>query len=173
MTIAWSVGQFITANRLNLRNPITAEKSATTTVNTDATVNPDPDLVLNLNRDITYDVRGLLLVSSATNAAGDFRRSWSWTNTATVIMGGAGGSNAIASGTLGDGEWAAYAPDATSPAQDLQYFASTTVSGIWIADRVIVSTSDVVLTLTWAQSASNANNTSLHARSFITAIPVF
>lgn len=173
MSLTWTVGQKITAERLNRRQPVTASKPGNTSVTSDATVNADPDLVLTLKADTTYDLRGLLLVIDATDVAGDFRRGWSWTNTATITMGGAGGANNIASGTAGDGEWLAQAPDSTSPSSEITYHAVNALqSGVTVNDRIVVGSSDVTLTLTWAQAVSNGNATTLSAGSFVTATPV-
>jgi hypothetical protein len=170
--LTWAVGQKVTAARLNRRLPVTAAKLGNTSIAGSLSVAADPDLVLTLKANTTYDIHGLLLVTSAADNTGDFRRGWSWTNTATVTVGGAGGVNTITTGTSGSGEWVAKDPDSTSPSeQNVTYLASTTPSGVTVNDRIVVSTSDVTLTLTWAQ-ATASGTTTLRAGSFITATPV-
>lgn len=171
MSLSWSVGQIITAERLNRRNPVTATKPGNTSAAADATVNADPDLVLVLQPDTTYDLTGLLLVTSAADNTGDFRRAWSWTNTATVTQGGAGGVNTITTGSSGSGEWLAIDPDSSSPNNSSTYVASTTVTGVSVNDRIVCGSDPVTLTVTWSQ-ATASGTTTLRAGSFVTATPV-
>jgi hypothetical protein len=171
MTLVWAVGQKITAARLNLRNPITARKTVTVALASDNTVNSDPDLVLPLKANTTYDIYGLLLVTSAVSTTGKFQYGWAWTNTVTNIMGAEGDHNgAAASGAIG--EWATNTEDNTSPSLTLPYAALTAPTGVRINDRAVVGSLDSVLTLQWSQQAVSANVTSLVVGSYITAFPV-
>lgn len=171
MSLEWAVGQIITDERLNRRLPIRRTKPGNTAAAGDASVNADPDLVFTLKANTTYDLRGVLLVTSAADNTGDFRRGWSWTGgTATVTMGGAGGVNTITTGSSGDGEWLARDPDSSSPTLELTYVASTTVTGTTVDDEVVVGNADITLTLTWAQ-ATASGTTTLRAGSRVVAYP--
>jgi hypothetical protein len=92
-------------------------------------------------------------------------------DTATVTAGPIGGHNSIASASAGSAEWTARAPDSSSPTTATPYYASTVTSGVLVNGRVVVG-ADIVLSLTWALAFSNANATTLHAGSYITASPV-
>lgn len=168
-----AAGQTLTAAKVedlaSYAVPVQAAKAGDTSRNTTATAAADPDLVLVLPANRTYVVEAVLHVSSAANAAGDFRVSYSWTNTATVYVSGHALVNTLASGTTGDLEAVAQAADSTSPSADVNYGASTSRNTVTVWARVTTGGSNVTLTLQWAQQTSNANNTTLHAGSQLTA----
>lgn len=168
-----AAGQTLTAAKLedlaSYAVPVQAEKAGDTSRNTTATVAADPDLVVVLGANRTYDVDAVLIVSSAANAAGDFRVAWGWTNTATVTFTAQGLTAALASGTIGDMETVASAPDGTTPSAEVTVGASTTRTTVVLPVRVVTGGSSVTLSLLWAQQASNANNTTLGAGSKIVA----
>jgi hypothetical protein len=172
MAITWTVGQLITATRLNNRLPITAVTAADVAVISDSTVNNDAYLVFALKAGITYDLKGALQVIAASGTP-DFKYGWAWTNTAAVTLSSIGPVGTIASGSSGDAEFLSRAPDATSPSQETGYGATTTVMSIAINDRIVVaSAADITLTFQWAQTTSSADSLTLKAGSFITAFPV-
>lgn len=171
MSLTWSVGQKLTAERLNRRNPVSASKAGDTSRASTTTSAADPDLVLSLKADTTYDLRGALYTTGG-DAAGDFKYAWSWTNTATVLMGAIGPHNSIASGSQGDAEWVFRAADSATPSTDTPYATSVGGMAVRLNDRVIVGSSDITLTLIWAQQGSNATATLLKAGSWVTATPV-
>lgn len=171
MSLTWAVGQIITADRLNRRQPVQASKPGDTSRASTATSAADPDIVLVLKADTTYDLQGNLYTTGGDNA-GDFKYAWSWTNTATVYMGSVGPHNTITSGSQGDGEWIFRAGDSTSPSTDTPYATSTAGLSVRVLDRIVVGSVDVTLTLLWAQGASNATATVLKAGSWVTATPV-
>ena len=172
MSLDWTVGQLITAERLNRRLPKVAIKTATVSVASDATLNDDADLILTLVASTTYDLGGLLIINSAANAAGDFQYAWSWTQSATVLMGGFGPDVGLASGVVQTGDWGVQVADTTTPSAARSIGASTTGLAVRVKDRIIVGATDLTLTLQWAQASSNVNSTSLQINSWITATPV-
>lgn len=174
--MAWTptaAGQTLTAAKLedlaSYGVPVQAVKAGDTSRNTLTVAAADPDLVLVLPANRTYVVEGILYVTSAANAAGDFRTNFAWTNTATVTVGGQALYNAIASGTTGDLEAVAQAADSSSPTADVNYGASTSRNTLVVWARVVTGGSNVTFTLQWAQQNSNANNTTLHAGSQLVA----
>lgn len=149
--------------------PITATKAVDTGPRVNNTKSADPELAITLPANRTYVVQGWFLVSSASNAAGDFACGWQWTNTATVTATGLGLHNSLASGSQADVEGIGYGPDATTPSQSQPYGASTTPTGIFVSARVVTGTSAVVLTVEWAQANTNASGTTLLTGSHIVA----
>lgn len=160
-----SAGQTLTAAKFedlaSYAVPITAVKASDTSVNTDGTVNSDPELVIVLPANRTYDIEVVIHATSAANAAGDLRVAYAWTNTATVTRGGDGLALALASGTSADLNAPALAADTTSPTSDLTYGVSTTRTVVREVLTVVTGGTAVTLTLQWAQETSNANNTTV------------
>ncbi len=171
MALTVAAGQIITADAFNAVVPVTAVKSADTSRNTTTSFSADPHLALALAAGRTFHLLGNLYLTSAANAAGDFQYRWAWTNDMNVRMGGVGAVDTLASGSSGDGQFARNQADTTSPTAALSYGVSTTGTTIVVTGRVLVTTAGV-LTLEWTQLSSNANNTTLEAGSWVTAIPV-
>lgn len=168
----WKTGMRITSARLNRTLPISVSKSIATSRNTTTTVADDPDLLLDLLVSTVYDIKGFLLVTTAANAAGDFKYGWAWTGTMTVTMPGVGPDESLASGTSVTGNWARNASDTSTPSTTLGYGSSTTGVTIPVNTRVVVGATEGRLSLQWAQLSSNANNTTLEVGSQLTAFPV-
>jgi len=171
VSLTWTVGQVITAERLNRRNPVSVMKPGDTSRASTTTSTADPDIVLVLKANTTYDLRGNLYTTGG-NAAGAFKYAWSWTNTATVYMGATGPHNTLPSGSEEPGEWVFRPADSTSPSTETPYGTSTAGVSVRVNDRIVVGGSDVTLTLIWAQQSSNATATVLKGGSYITATPV-
>lgn len=165
-----AAGQIILADHYNALVPITVSKSSNTARTSTTSETADPHLVLPM-RVGTFDVKGVLYVSSAANAAGDFKYAWGWTNSMTVSMGGVGLNNSLASGSSTDAEMVWQATDSASPTATNPYGVSTAGVNIMVEARVVVATAGN-LSLLWAQFSSNANATSLLSGSYITAFPV-
>lgn len=173
--MAWtdvSAGQIMTATKFNelasYAVPITAEKtSGTARINN--TISADPELVVVLPANRTYDIDLLMRISSAANAAGDFQYRWAWTGTADVTVYNMGVHNAIASGSQSDLESISYAVDSSTPSSATPLGASTTTTSSLAKARVVTGGSSVTLTLEWAQSSTNANATTLDTGSTLTA----
>lgn len=150
--------------------PISAMKASDTGPRVNATKSADPDLTVTLPANRTYEVDGWLIPTSAANAAGDFAFDWTWTNTATVTAVGLGAHNSLAAGTqAADTEVIAYLADSATPSGNQPYGASTGNGGIHVAAIVVTGSSDVALTVEWAENAINASGTTLRAGSWITA----
>lgn len=170
--LTWSVGQKLTAARLNLRIPIAALKTADTAITSDTSNNADAELVLTLKAGVTYDLIGTLLVVAA-SATPDIKYDWAWTNTASVVMGDQGLITGVASGTSSDIEAAAKQADTATPSADVSYGVTTTLYGIQVLDRVVVdAAADSVFTLMWSQVTSSADSLTVKASSHVTAIPI-
>ena len=165
-------GMRLTPSRLNRLVPVTVAKPGDTSRSNTIARTADPDLVLALLPFYTYDVDGMLFVTSAANAAGDFSYELQYPANATCTPGGLGLHNALPSGSSADLEANALAPDATSPAGPLPYGASTALSGILVKARIAMGVTAGNLLVAWAQLASNANATTLKAGSWLTARPV-
>ncbi len=171
MALSWSVGQIITATRLNTRLPVHAIKAADLSRTSTATVASDPDIVLALKAGVTYSLQGHLLVYSASTTP-KFKYCWSWTNSATVILASHGLVTTVTI-TNGSIETYAYVNDTTTPSAEAPYAVSSGVSSILINDTIIVGSSlDTTLTLQWSQQVSNATATTLKQGSSVTAFPV-
>lgn len=161
----------ITSARANRTLPISVSKGVATPITSSTTVASDPELFLDLLDATVYDVSGILLVTTAANAAGDFKYGWAWDGTMTVTMGGVGPDASLASATSVTGNWARLAPDTSSPSSTLSYGSSTSGVTIPVNTRVAVTAAGR-LSLQWAQDSSSANATTLEVGSFLTATPV-
>jgi hypothetical protein len=148
--------------------PVSASKAGNTSRASTTSPAADPDLVLTLATGGTYEVTGCLIVLTAANAAGDFVYGWSWTGTMSVVLGGVGPHNSLASGSSVDGEFTYLPADSSSPSTTMPYGSSAAGVNIAVNTRVVVTTGGN-LSLIWAQLGSNANNTTLAADSWITA----
>jgi hypothetical protein len=148
--------------------PIRAQKAGDTSRSGTSSRTADPDLVLALSANTTYEYSGLFLVSSAANAAGDFSYELQYPSDAVITAGGSGLHNSLASGSTADVEAIAYSLDATSPTSQLPYGASTNVTGIIVRGEITLVTAGN-LTVAWAQVASNGNATVLKGGSFLIA----
>jgi hypothetical protein len=171
MSLAWSVGQSITAARLNKRLPVMATKAADLSRASTATVAADPDLVFNLKAGVSYHITGTLLVYSGSTTP-KFKYSWAWTNSAAAILATHG---LVTTVTLSSGsiEGWAYVNDSTSPSAEAPYSATNAVCSIQVNDFIIVGSSlDTTLTLQWSQQVSNATATTLKQGSTIACMPI-
>jgi hypothetical protein len=148
--------------------PLSAYKAVGTPRNTTITPAADADLTIALPASTTWDFDGLLLLTSASNAAGDFMFQMTYPTSATCSMGAWGVHNAIASGSSADLEAAATAADSTSPTSLYAAGCSTTMSGVFFKGRIIVSTTAGNLVVAWSQFASSGTNTTLNAGSHMT-----
>jgi hypothetical protein len=168
-----SAGQTITAamwaELASYAVPISAYKAGDTVRVSTATATADPDLVIVLPANRTYDVEITMYVTTETNAAGDFRFGLGWTNTAAVTYGVQGLHISLASGSSGDLEAVGYAPDSTTPVTETAIGASTTRCVVKAWATVVTGGSNVTLSLLWAQVFSNADDTILRAGSSIVA----
>jgi hypothetical protein len=174
--VTWSdpaAGQTLTAAKLvelaTYAVPISAVKTSNTSRFSTTTPTADPELSIVLPANRTYVIEVVQHVTSDANAAGDYRVSYTWTNTATVTDAGIALANTLASGTQGSIEAVAHGADSTSPSSDINYGASTSRNTFvqWL--RVVTGGSDVTFSLQWAQQTSSVSNTNLLAGSQMTA----
>ena len=167
-------GQKLRASRLNAMitymTRISASKATDTSRNTTTTNTADPDLVLPLAANTSYDVHLMLILTSAANAAGDFKAELQFPSGATCSFVPHGLIDTLASGSSGDLQAGSVSLDTSSPTGSFSAGVSTSATGVLITARVTtVSAGD--LTLAWSQLASNANNTTLKGGSTMTAVP--
>lgn len=162
-------GDVIYASDINDWRPVSATKAAATSRNTTVSNLADPDLSIPLLAGATYNLLLQLYLSSAANAAGDFRGAFSWTGTASVTVGGLGLVTGLASGGSGDLIASpATRLDATSPTLD--FLTGTSTAGMLaVLHGRITCTTAVQLTLAWSQRVSNANDTRVLEGSNLTA----
>ena len=160
MTITVLAGDFILADHLNALVPLVAQKSGSTPCTSDTSMNADPHLTLTFAAGTTYDFELDLLITSDSNAAGDFLCELGWTGTATVSAGVAGLINTLASGAAADLEATGAVPDSTTPTASFVVGASTSVTKAVIRGHIVATTASTV-TLNWCQFSSNASATNL------------
>jgi len=170
MVAYWKTGMRITSGRLNRALPVEVRKLVTSSRTSDTALAADTELVLPLLANTSYLVKGTLLVSGG-DGAGDFQYGWEWTNTMTVIMGGGGPVDSIASGTSGSAQFAYAAVDTSSPSASIGYAASATGMNVQISATVEVGASAGNLSLRWAQLSSNVTASNLLVGSVLTALP--
>lgn len=173
MGIHWERNHILSAARLNAQQPVSRRKLRTDTKVNDNSLGSDNELRLQLRAGLTYDLFGLLIHSSAANAAGDFQCAVGWSPwNATGTWSAWGTHTSIASGTQDGGNWDVAIQDASSPTTGIGFGSSTTPMGVRVRGRIIVDDQDTTCTILWAQIAANANLTSFHLGSWFTAIPV-
>lgn len=169
MSNYWKSGMRITAARANRTLPIPARKLVASTRVATTTMVADSELVLPLLANTNYLVKGGLLISGP-DAGGDFKYQWDWTGTMTVIMGGIGPVDTIASGSSGSGQFAWAAVDTSTPSASISFAASTTGLNAQIEALVEVGATEGNLTLSWAQ-LSASGTTTLNIGSWLIATP--
>lgn len=173
MTI-WASGEKLTAAKLNSFMHITVEKTTQTGRSSTTTTAVDPDLVLPLLTDYTYDFRFQLYLSSATNAAGDWKGNLAFPSGALCTYSGHSVADTLASSytdNLTAGPTSRR--DTTSPGLDLTYGCSTSGTLAVITGRITMGSTAGDLSLYWAQSSSNANETRVLEGSAATAWRVY
>jgi len=162
-------GDIIYAGDVNDWRPVTAVKAALTGRNSTTTNSADPDLSVSLLASATYDFTLKLFLSSAANAAGDWRGALTWTGTASVSYGALALVTAIASGGSGD-LIASPATRLDSSSPGLDFLAGCSTAGMLavIHGRIVCTTVNT-LTLAWSQRTSNGNDTRVLEGSSLTA----
>lgn len=166
----YAAGDILTADELNSWLPIHAAKSVNTPRTSTISRTADPHLTVPLLATYTYEFDLMLIMSSATNAAGDFSGELQWPANCTVTHGGLALIDTIASGNSASLVAGAYAlADTVSPGSDFPMGCSQTGMMALLKGRIAVGATPGNLLLAWAQLASNINATTLHANSSITA----
>lgn len=146
----------------------TARKTVATSRNTTTVQAADPDLVIPLLANTTWDITSLMLVSSAANAAGDFAFQYTYPAGCTVDLGHLAPHDSLASGSNSSLESAGVSNSTASPTGLMAAGASTSITSHWVWGRIAVGATAGNFTLTWAQLSSNANNTTLNIGSNLT-----
>jgi hypothetical protein len=138
-----------------------AVKSANTARSSTTTRTADPHLTLTVRANVSYTLSGLLILSSAANAAGDFNMDFAFPANAVVHWGGIGPNNTITSGSFIGGEFQAQSNQTVSPTGATPYGATTVPNTVLLSGYIAVGATAGSLTLQWAQQTSNANATTL------------
>jgi hypothetical protein len=93
MAIAFTAGQLVTANQMNLLAPLLAVKSSPRTVTASAVLVNDNDIVFTLVANQTVEVDAKFLYQSNTTTDVGLRPAWSTTGTLTMLARTALGAN--------------------------------------------------------------------------------
>jgi hypothetical protein len=144
-----------------------AVKPSSTARTSTTTRTADPHLTLTLRANVSYTLSGLLILSSAANAAGDFNMDFAFPANAVVHWGGVGPNNTITSGSFIGGEFQAQSNQTVSPTGATPYGATTVPNTVLLSGYVAVGATAGSLTLQWAQQTSNANATTLITGSWL------
>lgn len=168
----WAAGA-LTAAQLNEQvrdnflavNPPAITKAADESLNLSAVLQNDNELSYAIADTGVFDIEAGLVVTSAANAAGDFSVGFSFP-TGTLNLFGHGPDISLASGNIGTTHHGVVL-GATSGTSALAFGCSTTASFILIKAR-FTATATGTLQLMWSQQASNANNTTVKAGSYLT-----
>lgn len=112
----------------------------------------------------SYVIDMRLMATSAANAAGDLSIGFTFP-TATFYGMAYGADSALASGSVQDGQWGANT--LTTGVVFQNFGLSTAMLGIHF-HGLLICTAAGTLQLQWAQQASNANNSTLKAGSYMT-----
>ena len=141
--------------------PVSAVKTSDTSRNTTTSRTADPDLSVAVPANSTWDYELLIVATSAANAAGDISIEMQYPSGATHMYGAHGVVDTLASGASADLFAGTDSRDNTSPSAALSFGLSTTFTSILVSGRVEIGATPGNLLLAWAQSASNANNSTV------------
>lgn len=144
-----------------------ADMTTTQTWTSNTTLSNVSDFSFSVVANSIYIYKLVLFASSAANAAGDIKFTFTCPTGATLDFTGNGPDAGLASGATQTGDWVART-NISSAGNTIQYGLSTTVVGIIVEGKVNVSSTSGTLQFQAAQLASNANTTSLLARSYMT-----
>jgi hypothetical protein len=176
MATSYLTGQRLTADLLNTNTtafmPTQTVKGGTTSRNTTTTLTADPDLsgiALGVG---TYRIEVGLYFTVAAAANGGLRTQWSfsgtWNNPTRACSGP--GANLTGVSTTGPSRIPEMTSITYTSTQNADYQMGNTTTA---RTRVLEDCANVVVTVagsmsvTWAQTTSNANNTNIHAESFV------
>lgn len=150
------------------RTPITAAKASDTSRASTTTRTADPDLSLTLTAGV-WEIDGLLVVNSTSDAAGDFSFLWTYPSDAIMTGGAVGLATTFASSiTAPDIAAPASSLDTVSPTTNYDFGAGTSPTIINARARITIVTTGAV-TISWAQQSSNIATTTIKGGSAITA----
>lgn len=167
----WVASEVVTASIMNahVRDNLNAVngysiKTADESVTSSTTLQNDDHLFYTIGAAGTYLIDAWLIGTSAANAAGDIQVGFSFP-TGTLAFSGIGPDPALASGTLGQTNWAGIA-SATSGTSAFGWGLSTSALGLVIRGSFI-ATGTGTLRLMWAQLSSSASASTLKAGSYM------
>jgi hypothetical protein len=114
-------------------------------------------------------VKGGFLITGP-DAGGDFKYAWEWTGDMTMLMGGIGPVDTIASGSSGSAQFAQALADTSTPSASISYAASATGLNAQKEALVEVGATAGNLSMSWAQ-LSPSGTTTLNVGSWLIAMP--
>jgi hypothetical protein len=145
-------------------NPAPISKFADESLNLSTVLQNDNELAYTIADTGTFEFDVFLAVTSAANAAGDIAVGFSFP-AGFVNFFGIGPDVSLASGNIGTAHFGT-ALGATSGTTALAFGCSTATAYVRI-NGIFTATAAGTLQLMWAQSSSNANNTTVKAGSFM------
>jgi hypothetical protein len=166
----FTAGQILTAAALN-ELVLYVEKTTGQNVTNSATFVNDNELFLPVSANAVYTFECIVVGSSAANAAGDLKLTFSGP-TGCEISGTVQGPNnvALASGSSADGEYVFR--NSLTDASFIPVGVSTSANGIILTGRITTGGTAGTMRLRWAQLAANANATTVGARSYLRLLRV-
>ncbi len=153
--------------------PISAFKSASTSRASTIVRVADPDLVIALPANTTWDFDMILQLRGAANAAGDFSGEFSFPASSVVSYTAHGLVDTLASGQSADLQAdASGGRDAASPTNSFDFGVSTSFTSVLVSGRIELGATAGSLSFNWAQQSSNVNATIVEAGSRLIATRV-
>jgi hypothetical protein len=142
-------------------------KTADETINSSTTLQNDDHLVLPVVAGAVYRFELDLYMIEATDFVGDFKMSFTCPSGATFDMHGAGAHiTDLSAGTSSNGEWIGKLATASASAS-LSFGVGTSLTGVRVFGRLVMSSTAGNFQMQWAQNASDASGTTLKAGSFM------
>ena len=158
----WTAAEVAPAAKLDKVSVDYVFKSADESVTSSTTLQNDNHLSASIGATGSYVFDLWLYVTSAANAAGDFKFGFTFP-TGTLHFSANGPDSALASGTVQSTQWQAIT-SATSGTSALGYGASTSTNALEV-HGVLIASATGTLQLLWAQLASTASATTVLAGS--------
>lgn len=143
-------------------------KTADETINSSTTLQNDDHLVLPVVANAVYKFELDLYMIESTDFVGDFKMSFTCPTGATFDMHGSGAHiTDLSAGTSSNGEWIGKLAT-SSAAASLSFGVGTSLTGVRVHGRLVMSSTAGNFQMQWAQNASDATGTTLKAGSIMT-----
>jgi hypothetical protein len=143
-------------------------KTADETINSSTTLQNDDHLVLPVVANAVYKFELDLYMIESTDFVGDFKMSFTCPTGATFDMHGSGAHiTDLSAGTSSNGEWIGKLAT-SSAAASLSFGVGTSLTGVRVYGRLVMSSTAGNFQMQWAQNASDATGTTLKAGSIMT-----
>lgn len=143
-------------------------KTADETINSSTTLQNDDHLVLPVVANAVYTFELDLYMTESTDFVGDFKMSFTCPTGATFDMHGSGAHiTDLSAGTSSNGEWIGKLATSSAGAS-LSFGVGTSLTGVRVHGRLVMSSTAGNFQMQWAQNASDASGTTLKAGSIMT-----